>query len=83
MGKIKKAQKAAPKKKQEKLGTVFGCPFCNHDNSVECKMSNNLIAETGKILLGKLNVRYVRRVSAPLKIVCAATWVTNSDLLIS
>jgi transcription elongation factor Elf1 len=37
MGKRKSA-KPPPKKGQEKLATVFSCPFCNHDNSVECTM---------------------------------------------
>jgi hypothetical protein len=38
MGKRKSSAKAAPKKRMEKLSTVFSCPFCNHENSVECRM---------------------------------------------
>ena len=38
MGKRKSAAKPPPKRGQEKLATVFSCPFCNHDNSVECRM---------------------------------------------
>ena len=39
MGKRKSAAKPMPKRKPEKLATVFSCPFCNHDNSVECRMN--------------------------------------------
>ncbi|KAH8938756.1 hypothetical protein BDL97_16G101400 [Sphagnum fallax] len=46
MGKRKSAAKPPPKKSQEKLATVFSCPFCNHDNSVECRMDRkNQIGE--------------------------------------
>eukprot|EP01018_Ginkgo_biloba_P019431 Gb_16585 [translate_table: standard] len=38
MGKRKSSAKPPPKKKQEKLNTVFSCPFCNHESSVECRM---------------------------------------------
>lgn len=38
MGKRKSSSKPPPKKRQEKLNTVFSCPFCNHENSVECRM---------------------------------------------
>ncbi|XP_020973394.1 transcription elongation factor 1 homolog isoform X3 [Arachis ipaensis] len=47
MGKRKSRKKtAAPKKKREKLETVFSCPFCNHENSVECHIDmKNMIGE--------------------------------------
>ncbi|XP_077221244.1 transcription elongation factor 1 homolog [Tasmannia lanceolata] len=36
MGKRKSRTKPPPKKKMDKLDTVFNCPFCNHEKSVEC-----------------------------------------------
>ncbi|KAJ6794100.1 transcription elongation factor 1-like protein [Iris pallida] len=36
MGKRKSRAKPAPKKRMDKLDTVFCCPFCNHGSSVEC-----------------------------------------------
>ena len=40
MGKRKKsaASKQPSRKKQQKLETVFDCPFCSHPQSVECVM---------------------------------------------
>lgn len=38
MGKRKSRAKPAPKKRMDKLDTVFSCPFCNHGTSVECRM---------------------------------------------
>ncbi|XP_047093083.1 transcription elongation factor 1 homolog [Lolium rigidum] len=47
MGKRKSTRaKSAPKKKVEKLETLFCCPFCNHAGSVECTIDlKNCIAE--------------------------------------
>lgn len=36
MGKRKRATKPAPKKKSAKLPTVFDCPYCGHEKSVDC-----------------------------------------------
>ncbi|KAL8229743.1 hypothetical protein R6Q57_014643 [Mikania cordata] len=38
MGKRKSRAKPPPKKRMDKLDTVFSCPFCNHGTSVECRM---------------------------------------------
>ncbi|KAJ0586738.1 putative transcription elongation factor 1 [Helianthus annuus] len=38
MGKRKSRAKPPPKKRMDKLDTVFSCPFCNHGTSVECHM---------------------------------------------
>ncbi|GLJ38953.1 hypothetical protein SUGI_0794100 [Cryptomeria japonica] len=38
MGKRKSSAKPPPKKRMDKLETVFTCPFCNHGSSVECRM---------------------------------------------
>lgn len=32
--------KKKPKKKVEKLATVFNCPFCSHEKCVECSFSH-------------------------------------------
>ncbi|XP_072086259.1 transcription elongation factor 1 homolog isoform X2 [Arachis hypogaea] len=46
MGKRKSSAKPVPKKRMDKLDTVFSCPFCNHDASVECRIDmKNLIGE--------------------------------------
>ncbi|KAI8984665.1 transcription elongation factor Elf1 like-domain-containing protein [Mycotypha africana] len=37
MGK-RKTKRKPQKKLKEKLDTVFNCTFCNHENSIECKM---------------------------------------------
>ncbi|XP_073030292.1 transcription elongation factor 1 homolog isoform X1 [Primulina eburnea] len=46
MGKRKSKAKPPPKKRMDKLDTVFSCPFCNHGTSVECRIDmKNLIGE--------------------------------------
>ncbi|CAN1229609.1 Transcription elongation factor 1 homolog [Linum grandiflorum] len=46
MGKRKSRAKPAPRKRMDKLDTVFSCPFCNHGTSVECRIDmKNLIGE--------------------------------------
>ncbi|RRT45823.1 hypothetical protein BHE74_00011320 [Ensete ventricosum] len=46
MGKRKSTAKPPPKKRMDKLDTVFCCPFCNHGSSVECRIDmKNLIGE--------------------------------------
>ncbi|EFJ27375.1 hypothetical protein SELMODRAFT_84637 [Selaginella moellendorffii] len=47
MGKRKSAKKPQPSRKmQEKLPSVFSCPFCNHESSVECRMDRkNAVGE--------------------------------------
>ncbi|CAJ1939196.1 unnamed protein product [Sphenostylis stenocarpa] len=50
MGKRKAKTKPPPKKRMDRLDTVFSCPFCNHGTSVECCISfdsdmKNLIGE--------------------------------------
>ncbi|VFQ97557.1 unnamed protein product [Cuscuta campestris] len=46
MGKRKSRAKPAPKKRMDKLDTVFDCPFCCNSKSVECRIDmKNLIAE--------------------------------------
>ncbi|KAH7544078.1 hypothetical protein JRO89_XS15G0101400 [Xanthoceras sorbifolium] len=46
MGKRKSRAKPPPKKRMDKLDTVFSCPFCNHGTGVECRIDmKNLIGE--------------------------------------
>ncbi|CAH9079898.1 unnamed protein product [Cuscuta europaea] len=46
MGKRKSRAKPAPKKRMDKLDTVFDCPFCCNVKSVECHIDmKSLIAE--------------------------------------
>uniref|UniRef100_M1C3B2 Transcription elongation factor 1 homolog n=1 Tax=Solanum tuberosum TaxID=4113 RepID=M1C3B2_SOLTU len=46
MGKRKAKSKPPPKKRMDKLDTVFSCPFCSHGTSVECRIDmKNLIGE--------------------------------------
>lgn len=56
MGKRKRATKPPPKKKMPKLEKVFNCPFCGHENSVECEVlrSENI----GKLECRLCGVRY-------------------------
>ncbi|KAG5579270.1 hypothetical protein H5410_049897 [Solanum commersonii] len=46
MGKRKAKSKPPPRKRMDKLDTVFSCPFCSHGTSVECRIDmKNLIGE--------------------------------------
>ncbi|KAK8938848.1 hypothetical protein KSP39_PZI010943 [Platanthera zijinensis] len=46
MGRRKSRVKPAPRKRMAKLDTVFRCPFCNHESSVECRIDKkNKIGE--------------------------------------
>ncbi|KAJ0402201.1 hypothetical protein P43SY_008065 [Pythium insidiosum] len=38
MGRRKKSTKKIQTKKKQVVATVFKCPFCSHDDAVECKM---------------------------------------------
>lgn len=38
MGRRKKTTKKISTKKKQVVSTVFKCPFCSHDEAVECKM---------------------------------------------
>ncbi|CAN8076273.1 unnamed protein product [Agarophyton chilense] len=56
MGKRKRATKPPPKKKAAKLEKVFNCPFCGHEESVECKISKS--ENTGSVECRLCGVRY-------------------------
>ena len=38
MGRRKKSTKKIVTRKKQVVSRVFKCPFCSHDESVECKM---------------------------------------------
>jgi transcription elongation factor Elf1 len=38
MGRRRRATKKIKTKKKKVVATVFKCPFCSHDEAVECKM---------------------------------------------
>lgn len=38
MGRRKKAAKKAPKKKKAGVARTFKCLFCNHEDTVSCKL---------------------------------------------
>lgn len=42
MGKRKRATKPPPKKKRGKLDRVFDCPFCGHEQTVECFLERDV-----------------------------------------
>ncbi|KAI9716297.1 MAG: hypothetical protein M1828_000393 [Chrysothrix sp. TS-e1954] len=79
MGKRKKSSRAptGPKKK-EPLATTFQCLFCNHENSVICKLDK-------KVGIGQLNCKVcgqsfqtnVGSLSAPVDIY--ADWIDACD----
>ncbi|GMI70481.1 hypothetical protein HRI_000717400 [Hibiscus trionum] len=49
MGKRKSRAKPAPKKRMDKLDTVFSCPFCNHGTYVECRTYSEWIDECERV----------------------------------
>ncbi|TYJ31746.1 hypothetical protein E1A91_A06G221100v1 [Gossypium mustelinum] len=49
MGKRKSRAKPAPKKRMDKLDTVFSCPFCNHGTGVECRLYSEWIDECERV----------------------------------
>ncbi|KAK5844487.1 hypothetical protein PVK06_000627 [Gossypium arboreum] len=58
MGKRKSRAKPPPKKRMDKLDTVFSCPFCNHGTGVECRLDM-------KNLIGEAICRIVKKAFAP------------------
>lgn len=38
MGRRKKSTKKIQTRKKQVVSSVFKCPFCSHDEAVECKM---------------------------------------------
>ncbi|RLN91816.1 hypothetical protein BBJ28_00005523 [Nothophytophthora sp. Chile5] len=44
MGRRKKSTKKVQTRKKQVVSTVFKCPFCSHDEAVECKMCPQQLA---------------------------------------
>ena len=42
MGKRKRATKPPPKKKSAKLEKIFDCPFCGHEQTVDCVIERDI-----------------------------------------
>ncbi|GLJ24675.1 hypothetical protein SUGI_0472680 [Cryptomeria japonica] len=77
MGK-RKSSKAPPKKKQEKLSTVFSCPFCNHDGSVECKMDKkDFIGEAKCRICQESFSTTINALSEPIDVYCE--WIDECE----
>jgi len=78
MGKRKKAAKRATKKKLEPLPTQFSCLFCNHDDSVTCKLDKvhrigNLICK----VCGQGHQCVINNLSAPIDVY--SDWIDAAE----
>ncbi|KAL9325441.1 hypothetical protein ACSQ67_006086 [Phaseolus vulgaris] len=83
MGKRKSAAKAPPKKRMDKLDTVFSCPFCNHGTSVECSMSfdsdmKNMIGEASCNICQESFSTTITALSEPIDIY--TEWIDECEL---
>lgn len=52
MGRRKKSTKKIQTRKKQVVSSVFKCPFCSHDEAVECKMCACLRPSIGLSLRG-------------------------------
>ncbi|KAK4798079.1 hypothetical protein SAY86_030405 [Trapa natans] len=62
MGKRKSKAKPPPKKRMDKLDTVFSCPFCNHGSSVECRIDMKTLI--GEAICGICQERFSTTITA-------------------
>lgn len=56
MGKRKRATKPPPKKKASKLDKVFDCPFCGHEQTVNCYIERD--SKVGRVECRMCGVKY-------------------------
>lgn len=56
MGKRKRATKPPPKKKRGKLDKVFDCPFCGHEQTVDCYIERD--AKIGRVECRVCSAKY-------------------------
>lgn len=56
MGKRKRATKPPPKKKVAKLEKIFDCPFCGHEQTVDCVIERDI--NLGKVECRVCGVKY-------------------------
>ncbi|KAK7348517.1 hypothetical protein VNO80_23075 [Phaseolus coccineus] len=80
MGKRKATAKAPPKKRMDKLDTVFSCPFCNHGNSVECSIDmKNMIGEASCSICQESFSTTITALSEPIDIY--TEWIDECELV--
>ncbi|WRX26215.1 Transcription elongation factor 1 - like 1 [Theobroma cacao] len=78
MGKRKSRAKPAPKKRMDKLDTVFSCPFCNHGTSVECRLDmKNLIGEASCRICQESFSTVITALSEPIDIY--SEWIDECE----
>mmetsp|Transcript_2702 Transcript_2702/g.9820 ORF Transcript_2702/g.9820 Transcript_2702/m.9820 type:complete len:84 (+) Transcript_2702:162-413(+) len=80
MGKRKSSAKPPPKKKTPKLDRVFGCPFCNHDASVEVVIDKD--REEAKLECRNCGAKYntkVHNLSEPIDVY--TEWIDECEEL--
>eukprot|EP00177_Eucheuma_denticulatum_P002512 GFKZ01004508.1.p1 GENE.GFKZ01004508.1~~GFKZ01004508.1.p1 ORF type:complete len:148 (+),score=28.06 GFKZ01004508.1:56-445(+) len=56
MGKRKRATKPPPKKKSAKLEKIFDCPFCGHEQTVDCIIERDV--SIGRVECRMCGVKY-------------------------
>ncbi|XP_010655470.1 transcription elongation factor 1 homolog isoform X2 [Vitis vinifera] len=76
MGKRKSRAKPPPKKRMDKLDTVFSCPFCNHGTGVECRIDmKNLIGEAScRICQESFSTTVTATVNGLMNVSGSTTW---------
>mmetsp|Transcript_8618 Transcript_8618/g.14613 ORF Transcript_8618/g.14613 Transcript_8618/m.14613 type:complete len:91 (+) Transcript_8618:121-393(+) len=77
MGRRKAALKKTLKKKKPTVPTVFKCPFCHHDDAVECKL--DMKVKLGTITCRMCNVSYqsqINYLTDPIDVFCE--WIDSA-----
>ncbi|KAL5989821.1 hypothetical protein ACLOJK_010715 [Asimina triloba] len=80
MGKRKSRAKPPPKKRMDKLDTVFSCPFCSHGTSVECRidMKNSIGEATCRICQESFSTT-INALSEPIDVY--SEWIDECERL--
>mmetsp|Transcript_17394 Transcript_17394/g.21416 ORF Transcript_17394/g.21416 Transcript_17394/m.21416 type:complete len:96 (+) Transcript_17394:291-578(+) len=78
MGRRKRAQKQIKTQKKATVSKVFKCPFCTHEDAVECKMnrSRGLGSLTCRICGAKYQTT-ITYLSEPIDVFCE--WIDECD----
>mmetsp|Transcript_15123 Transcript_15123/g.17125 ORF Transcript_15123/g.17125 Transcript_15123/m.17125 type:complete len:96 (+) Transcript_15123:279-566(+) len=78
MGRRKRAQKQVKTQKKATVAKIFKCPFCTHDDAVECKMnrSRGLGSLTCRICGAKYQTT-ITYLSEPIDVFCE--WIDECD----
>ncbi|XP_042484108.1 transcription elongation factor 1 homolog [Macadamia integrifolia] len=78
MGKRKSRPKTEPKKRMEKLESVFNCPFCNHEKSVNCNIDRKeMIGEVMCIICQERYSTAITNLSEPIDIY--SEWIDECE----